>query len=232
MPCPKAEAADTAIHIDTPMSPPAWALLERELLKANTIACQEFFQRYFDERGYLECVERWGGDDGPDDAIENLMDWPLLHMLGGPDVVRDMVVKAWEGHLRQYTAAKTTHVEFARDGMYFREFPVMMDWLHNGEGLCVFNVMGLSAPHAPKFAERTRRFADFYVPAEDNPLNHTATANFDAKLKLIRSMFNGSRGPLLRKATALDWAGDPIEIEGRFRPGHGERTFAEMLKHF
>ena len=220
------------IVLDTPMSPPTWALLERELFKANSIACQEFFQRYFDERGYLECVERWGGDDGPDDAIENLQDWPLLHMLGGPDVVRDMVAKAWEGHLRQFTAAKTKDVEFARGGMYYREFPVMMDWLHNGEGLCVFNVMGLSAPHAPKFAERTRRFADFYVPADDNPLNHTATANYDSKLKLIRSMFNGSRGPLLRKATALDWAGDPIEIGGRFKPGHGERTFEEMLKHF
>lgn len=226
------QARAAEIVIDTPMSPPTWALLERELFKANTIACQEFFQRYFDDRGFLECVERWGGDDGPDDAIENLQDWPLLHALGGPDVVRDMVHKAWEGHLRQFTAAKTTHVEFARDGMYYREFPVMMDWLHNGEGLCVFNVMGLSAPHAPKFFERTRRFADFYVPGDDNPLNHTASANYDAKLKLIRSMFNGSRGPLLRKATALDWAGDPIEIENRFKPGHGERTFAEMLKHF
>lgn len=220
------------VVLDAPMSPPVWALLERELLKANAIACQEFFQRYFDDRGFLECVERWGGDDGPDDAIENLQDWPLLHAIGGPDVVRDMVHKAWEGHLRQFTAAKTKEVEFARDGMYYREFPVMMDWLHNGEGLCVFNLMGLSAPHAPKFAERTRRFADFYVPADDNPLNHTALANYDAKLKLIRSMFNGSRGPLLRKATALDWAGDPIEVENRFRPGHGERTFAEMLKHF
>ena len=45
-------------------------------------------------------------------------------------------------------------------------------------------------------------------------------------------MFNGSRGPLLRKATALDWAGDPIEVEGRFRAGHGERTYEEMLEHF
>src|SRR5207244_13616536 len=49
---------------------------------------------------------------------------------------------------------------------------------------------------------------------------------------IIRSMFNGSRGPLLRKATALDWAGDPIEIGNRFRLGHGERSYAEMLAHF
>jgi hypothetical protein len=223
-------AAD--VVIDTPMSPPCWALLERELFKANTIACQEFFRRYFDERGYLECVERWGGDDGPDDAIENVNDWPLLHMLGGPDVVRELYLKAWEGHLRQYTAAKTTHVEFARDGMYYQEFPVMMDWLHNGEGLTVFNLQGLSDPRPDTFKHRVRRFADLYVPSPNNPTANTANANYDADRKLIRSMFNGSRGPLLRKATALDWAGDPIEVEGRFRPGHGERTYEEMLKHF
>ncbi len=49
------------VTIDQPMSPPNWALLERELLRANTTACREFFDRYFDERGFLLCVERWGG---------------------------------------------------------------------------------------------------------------------------------------------------------------------------
>ena len=39
-------------------------------------------------------------------------------------------------------------------------------------------------------------------------------------------------GPLLRKATALDWAGDPIEVEDRFRLGHGEHSYAQMLEHF
>ncbi len=57
-------------------------------------------------------------------------------------------------------------------------------------------------------------------------------ANYDPKVKIIRSLFNGSRGPLLRKATALDWAGDPIEVEHRFRPGHGEHSYAQMLEHF
>jgi hypothetical protein len=45
-------------------------------------------------------------------------------------------------------------------------------------------------------------------------------------------MFNGSRGPMLRKATALDWAGDPIETENRFVLLHGERDYEEMLGHF
>ena len=28
--------------------------------------------------------------------------------------------------------------------MYYKEFPVMFDWVHNGEGLSVFNLQGLS----------------------------------------------------------------------------------------
>src|SRR5258705_9851962 len=105
---PIAQAAAADLIIKSPMTPPAWALLERELLRANTAACEEFFHKYFDERGFLLCVERWGGDDGPDDAIENCNDWPLLYALGAPEIVRQMYEKAWEGHLRQYTLAKTT----------------------------------------------------------------------------------------------------------------------------
>ena len=217
--------AESTISVETPMAPPYWALLERELLRQNGLACREFFDKYFDERGWLLCVERWGGDDGPDDAIENCLDWPLIHALGGGDDVLQMYKKAWEGHLRQYTLAKTIDVPFARDGMYFKEFPVMMDWLHNAEGLVVFNLQGLSDPDDVRFIQRVKRYAGFYL--NEDP----GAPNYDAQHKIIRSMFNGSRGPLLRKATGLDWAGDPIQIENRFRPGHGESTYAQMLEH-
>jgi hypothetical protein len=220
------QAKSAALLIDTPLSPPSWALLQRELLRANTEACKEFFARYFDERGYLLCVERWGGDDGPDDAIENCMDWPILHALGASDDILRLYKKAWEGHLRQYTLAKTVKVPFAKDGMYYKEFPVMFDWLHHAEGLTVFNVQGLSDSPDSRFQQRVRRFAGFYMNED------LGAPNYDAKHKIIRSMFNGSRGPLLRKATALDWAGDPIEIEHRFKLGHGERNYEEMLAHF
>lgn len=219
-------AQPKAVVVATPLSPPTWALLQRQLLDANAKACREFYGKYFDERGWLLCVERWGGDDGPDDAIENCTDWPILHALGGHDDVLKMYKKAWEGHLRQYTLAKTKDVPFARDGMYYKEFPVMFDWLHNGEGLAVFNLQGLSDPYDRAFQQRVRRFAGFYMNEDPD------APNYDPKHKIIKSLFNGSRGPLLRKATALDWAGDPFEVGNRFKLGHGERTYQECLDHF
>jgi len=219
-------ASASVIDIDTPMVPPSWALLERELLEANAEACEAFFEKYFDERGYLLCIERWGGDDGPDDAIENVADWPILHALGGNDSILTMYRKAWEGHLLQYTEAKTVDVPFARDGMYYKEFPVMMDWMHNGEGLRVFNLQGLSDPHNLDFQKRVRRFAGFYMNEDPGALN------YDFEHKIIKSMFNGSRGPLMRKTTGLDWAGDPIEVENRFHLGHGEENYQQMVEHF
>ena len=215
------------IAIDTPTPPPAWALLEWELIRNQDRACEAFFDHYFDERGYLECIPRWGGNDGPDDAIENLVNWPVLYVLGGADELMGMCRLAWEGHLRQYTEARTVEVPFCRDGMYYREFPVMFDWVHNGEGLTTFNLHGLMDPSEDNFEKRVRRFAGFYMG--DDP----QSPNYDKEHKIIRSLFNGSRGPMLRKATALDWAGDPLdEVQERFIPLHGERNFDEMLAHF
>ena len=220
-------ARNADVVVDTPMPPPRWALLERLLIDVETAATQEFYDRYFDERGYLECYPRWGGDDGPDDAAENFAHWTELYALGAPKVILNLYRKAWEGHLRQYTEAKTTHVPFARDGMYYREFPVMFDWAHNGEGFVAFWLEGLTDPYQDEFQRRTRRYAGMYM--NEDPIS---TRNYDPDRKLIRSMFNGSRGPMMRKTTALDWAGDPFEVEGRYTPMHGERNYQEMLDHF
>ncbi|MGE3821532.1 MAG: hypothetical protein AB7I30_19140 [Isosphaeraceae bacterium] len=219
-------SAGPPVSIVAPMPPPSWAVLERALIRANAQACQAYFHHYFDDRGYLECVTRWGGDDGPDDAIENLSDWPILHALGAPEEVLRLYKKGWEGHLRQFTEARTTDVPFAKDGMYYKEFPVMFDWLHHGEGLTPFNLQGLCDPGDHRFQRRTIRFAGFYL--NEDP----GAPNYDPDHKIIRSLINGSRGPMLRKATGLDWAGDPIEVENRFRPRHGESSYAQMVEHF
>ena len=225
---PRAFADTPAFTIAAPMDPPEWALLERELLDANTRACVQFFHRYFNQAtGYLEMTARWGGDDGPDDAPENMNDWPHIYQLGGGDIIKELVNKGYEGHVRQYTEAKTTEVSFAKDGMYYKEFPVMMDWQHNAEGLSVFNLMGLMDPYNPRWRDRVRRFAGFYDGSDPG------APNYDPKYKIIKSMINGSRGPLLRKATALDWTGDSIDVKNRFPSlGHGEADYKMMLAHF
>ncbi|PXA90459.1 hypothetical protein DMC25_07775 [Caulobacter sp. D4A] len=224
-PARAAAAAPTALEIATPMAAPEWALLQRELLKTNEEACEAFFARYFDDRGYLLAYERWGANDGPDDAIENVNDWPTLHALGAGDRVLDLAQKAFEGNVRQYTAARTKDVPFAREGMYYKEFPVMSDWQHLSEGLSVFNLLGLSAPNDPRFRERARRFSGFYT-GED-----PTTPNYDPKLNIIRSMITGSRGPMLRQATPLDWAGDPFDVT-HFYMEHGERSYEETMRHY
>ena len=58
-----------------------------------------------------------------------------------------------------------------------------------------------------------------------------AAPNYDPEKKLIRSMINGSSGPLLRQATALDWVGDPFDTTG-FVALHGESTYAQFLEHY
>ena len=217
---------EIVVDVRTPRAAPAWALLERQLLAAQERACEQFFDRYFDERGYLLCVPRWSGDDGPDDALENVLNWTVLHALGADDRVLALYKKALDGHFRQYTEAKTTEVEMGREGMYYQEFHACFDWFHHGEAWSVIFLQGLSDPYDTALQHRMRRWAGWYM-GEDPHI-----PNYDPQQKVIRSFFNGSRGPLLRKATALDWAGDPIEVAGRFDAGHGETSFQEMLDHF
>lgn len=217
---------EATLEITTPRAAPHWALLERQLLSAQAEACERFFARYFDERGYLLCVPRWSGDDGPDDALENVLNWPALHALGAEDRVLALYKRALEGHFRQYTEAKTTEVELGREGMYYKEFHACFDWFHHGEAWSTIFLQGLTDPGDRALTQRMRRWTAWYMG--DDPY----VPNYDPQHKVIRSFFNGSRGPLLRKATALDWAGDPIEVVGRFRAGHGEQSFEEMLDHF
>ena len=221
----KPKPEDVVITVDAKMEAPAWAVLERRVFEAAAPAMEEFYHKYYDDQGHVQCVLRWGADDGPDDAFENFAGWPEFHALGGSDEILRLYLKGLEGMLHQYSDAKTTQVPAGLGGMYYKEFSAQSDWMHHGEGLRVFNRMGLSVPDDPKYRERVQRFAGFYMGEDaDAP-------NYDPEHKLIRSLINGSRGPMLRKATPIDWVGDPIDIQN-FTLGHNERSFDEMLAHY
>ena len=217
--------ARTTLRITDSMPAPHWALLERQLLDAITDAYLEFYDRYFDPRGYLLCVPRWGALDGADDAAENVDGLTDLYALGAPQVLLDRYRTGINGHIRQYTEARSPSTELARDGMYFREFPTSFDWLHNGEGYHPLFQEGLCDPGDGTWQARMRRFAGFYLG--DDPL----APNYDPEHRVIRSLMNGSRGPVVRRAELADWAGEPFE-PGRFTPNRWHRTYEDYLEHF
>lgn len=222
----RARSRPPVLIANRPMPAPRWAVLQRELIARNVAACEAFYAKYVDARDHLLVFERWGANDGPDDAAEATNDWAILHALGAPDRILTLTQRFWEGHLKQYAAMRTVDVPIARQGMYHRDFPVQMDWQHNAEGLTTFNVMGLSAPRDPALIARTKRFADFYTGRDPG------VRNYDPQHRVIRSVMNGSRGPMLRPATALDWAGDPFAAGERFHMEHGESTYQETLDHY
>jgi hypothetical protein len=184
------------------MPPPAWAYLERALLKESTDAAVEFAAKYIDPRGHFRGVERWGGNDGPDDVMETFHGWPLAYALGASDRLLQLYTKIWEGHLDQFQRAKAPSAEMARNGMYWREFVTAFDWEHNGEGLAAFYHYGLSHPRDVLYNQRALRYAGFYNGSDPQ------APNYDKQHKIIRSLHNGSRGPKLTPASVYDWGGE------------------------
>jgi len=219
--------AQPVVHIKTPMAPPAWALLERELLRHNSLAAQRFYDKYVDERGYLLHTPRWGTLDGPDDAIETYFNWTLLHALGGDARVLELYKKAHEGHLKQYNELRTKLTELAANGAYYKEFITQSDWFHTGEGMRAFWLQGLADPYDEKYRERVKRFAGLYMNEDPE------APNYDAQHKIIRSIWTGSKGPMLRKATTYDWVGDPVP--GSYHLLHnpsGRGKMLDMAAHY
>lgn len=203
------------------MAPPAWAVLERKLLDANSDAAEKFAAKYVDERGYLLHTPRWGTLDGPDDAIETFWNWTLLHSMGGRDSVLRAYKKAYEGHLRQYGELRTTLTDLAKNGAYYKEFITQSDWFHTGEGMRAFHFLGLSDPDDEKYRERVKRFAGLYMNEDPE------APNYDADKKIIKSIWNGAQGPMLRKATTYDWVGDPVP--GSFHLLHNPAKRSNLL---
>ncbi len=210
-----------SVAIDTPMEPPEWALMERALLDDNSNAVEAFAERYLDERGYLLHTPRWGTLDGPDDAIETFYNWTLLHALGGSDEVLELYKKGLEGHLEQYGELRTELTTLAANGAYEQEFITQSDWFHTGEGMRAFFLMGHSEPANDRFVDRMERFARMYT-GED-----PSFGNYDPEHRIIRSIWNGSLGPMLRRATVYDWVGDPVP--GKFHLLHNPARTAKLL---
>jgi hypothetical protein len=190
------------IIIDKVMPAPAWAIAERQILDAASGGVQFWLSRYVKSDDSVNVPERWGVTDGPDDIMETIRGWPLVYAMGASESVAEAYERVWEGHLRQFGRAKIPTVELAKDGIFVKEFPPSFDWEHTGEGLQAFYWHALGRPNDPTNLARTRRFAGFYLNEDPD------APNYDPKHKIIKSLFNGSKGPVIRPVTPVDWDGD------------------------
>ena len=168
--------------------PPAWALLERQLIAVMNEAAGEFVRRYTRPDGTLVWRDDWPGMDGSDDAYESFGNFPLFYVLGGADNILQTADRAWDAVTWQWTQYGTVDREFDR---YY-------DWMHHGEGYLSFYYNGLACPYRLKDVQRARRFAAMYTG--DDPL----APNFDRERLLIRSPITGSDGPRFVQ-TREDW---------------------------
>ena len=191
-----------SIVIDKAIEAPAWAKAEREMLYAAGEGARLWVERYVKPDGSVNVPERWGVTDGPDDITETVRGWPLIYAMGAPESVADAYEKVWEGHLRQFGRAKIPTVELAKDGIFVKEFPPSFDWEHTGEGLQAFYWHALGRPNDAANLARVRRFAGFYLNEDPE------ASNYDPKLRIIKSLFNGSKGAITRPVTPVDWDGD------------------------
>ena len=114
-----------AIRADTRTDPPAWALLQRQLIQAIDAAAPIFMDKYTHPDGQLiwrskPPDEAWVEGD---DLYESFFNWPLFYALGGSQYCGDMGGRQWNAITRQLEALDQVTNEFVNG----------VDWFHHAE---------------------------------------------------------------------------------------------------
>jgi len=177
------------IYADQRVTPPNWAIQQRQLIDLMNKAGAFYTTQYVRSDNTLIWKDNWPGMDGSDDAYESFWTFPLFYLVGGSEHLHQISRHLWDGITWQFT-------EY---GQIYREFDAYYDWMHHGESYSYLYYLGLCNPFVFKDRQRARRFAGFYT-GED-----AEAQNYDVKRKLIRSPLNGSRGPRLEMSRE-DWS--------------------------
>ena len=159
------------------ITPPIWAVLERQLFDVMDQSVHPFLEKYTHPDGRLMGGENIGGSE--DDFYESFYNWPLLYLLGGGDHLLDLGIRQWNAVTQQLTQMGLVHKEYARRD----------DQFHQAESDIYFYLLCLADPTRPEHLDRARRFAGFYMNEAPEILN------YDPERKIIRSPYNGSDGP-------------------------------------
>ena len=145
------------------VQPPAWAVLERQLIKTMEDAVHPFLEKYTHPDGHL--IWRDGlrhSRDGADDFYESFYNWPLLYLLGGGDHLLALGQRQWE-------ATTELMVEY---GHVDKEYEIGYDQFHQSESYIYFYLLCMADPTHAENVARARRFAGFYLNEDPEALNY------------------------------------------------------------
>ena len=178
--------------------PPAWALLQRQLIATMEEAADCFVDRYCRSdlsTYYVQDV---------DDIYEIMHNWGLFYALGADQRILDYALGFWNATTRYYEDSLDVHSP--RHQFYMAQLhnefwnlnvPYNSDFFHIGEGSQSFYDFGLADPSIEENIRRATRFAGLYMG--ENP----EAPNYDPEHRIIRSPYHGSEGPLHRAGSKV-----------------------------
>jgi hypothetical protein len=160
---------------------PAWAVLERQLIRAIEEAAPVYLEKYTHPNG--ELIWREGEQEDTtfaDDLYESFFNWPHFYALGGSDYFRQMGERQWNATTRQL------EFEYAQ---VTDEFVNAADWFHHGENYIYLYYLGWADPDHARMEQRARRFAGWYIGEDPR------VPNYDPEFRIIPSPSTGGKGP-------------------------------------
>ena len=193
----------TVLETEDVGAPPAWAIMQRELMDLMGKAVPMAVERYSERGGALywaDCV---------DDFYELYHNWGLFYAMGSDEEVLDLALRGWNA-ITRYCDDSVFHR--ARHNSFYhghsrREWVPQLhneyfnlatqsgagsaEWHHLGEANLAFYNFGLADPTISENVRRARKFAAMYM-GEDSD-----APNYDPRFRVFRSPIQTSEGPCI-----------------------------------
>ena len=193
-------------------APPAWALIERNLINLMEEAAPMVVKKYTEPGGALYFAEDF------DDLYEQFYNWCLFYSIGADESLLNVALQEWNATTRISDDSfnhRLRHNDFTkvfRPSMHneFWNLAQAMEWHHLGEGNMAFYDFGVACPIVSENVRRARRFAAMFIGEDPE------APNYDPEHKILRSPFHSSQGPRLHGDA--DFANTML-LAGRFLGG-------------
>ncbi len=188
-------------------APPAWALMERNLIELMEESARLFTRKY---------IERGGGTllaEDVDDLYEQFYNFGLFYAIGGADDMLDIHLQQWNATTRisddsfNHRPVHNKHKKVFRPSIHneFWNMAQVTEWHHLGEGNMAFYDFGVADPTISENLRRARRFAAMFIGEDPE------APNYDPAHRILRSPFHSSQGPKLEgdahDANTMLWGG-------------------------